>query len=433
MTFQILIAILMMAAIIILLFKEVSSPGVIFTAVPILAALLMGYSPREINGFIGDGLKSISGTLFLMVFAVLYFGILHEAGVFQALVRFVMHFLGNSVLGTLIVTCFVGMGTQLDGSGATTALCTIPAMKPIYDRQKIRPEALLLIESLASGVFCLLPWAPGIVEGSAYVGVDVFDVFTIILPVLIFSVILLLLFCLPVSIVEKRHGAGLSSDEFADLKKQISQPVSYPFGKKIATFDALLTLAVMILLLSGNVPSTFAFGLGFGVLLIVNYRTVQAQRDYIKRQAPTTLNMAFTLLGVAVLVGVNNGTGELKALAELIVAHVSPSVLSHLPFLLCVISLPLSITLGGSKNSIVLPAIIPMVTSLGFTPEQVFGTVFACGVISANLSLFNAAPYLALGLAEVEMKDHLRYSLLPVYAFSLLMLAFMVISGILPI
>lgn len=225
MTFQILIAILMMAAIIILLFKEVSPPGVIFTAVPILAALLMGYSPREINGFIGDGLKSISGTLFLMVFAVLYFGILHEAGVFQALVRFVMHFLGNSVLGTLIVTCFVGMGTQLDGSGATTALCTIPAMKPIYDRQKIRPEALLLIESLASGVFCLLPWAPGIVEGSAYVGVDVFDVFTIILPVLIFSVILLLLFCIPVSIVEKRHGAGLSSDEFADLKKT-DQPAS---------------------------------------------------------------------------------------------------------------------------------------------------------------------------------------------------------------
>ena len=207
MTFQIMIAILMMAAIIVLLFKEVSPPGVIFAAVPILAALLMGYTPREINGFIGDGLKSISGTLFLMVFAILYFGILHEAGVFQTLVRFVMHFLGNSILGTLVVTAFVGMGTQLDGSGATTALCTIPAMKPIYDRQKIRPKALLLIESLASGVFCLLPWAPGLVEGSAYVGADVFSVFLLIRPVLIFSVILLLLFCIPVAAIEKKHGA----------------------------------------------------------------------------------------------------------------------------------------------------------------------------------------------------------------------------------
>ena len=84
----------------------------------------------------------------------------------------------------------------------------------------------------------------------------------------------------------------------------------------------------------------------------------------------------------------------------------------------------------------ILPALIPIVTSLGlgFTAEQVLGAVFATGVISANVNLFNAAPYLALSLAGgVEMKDHLKYSLVPIYGFSLLMLAFMVVTGMLPI
>ncbi|MCD8148583.1 MAG: hypothetical protein LUE92_03250 [Clostridiales bacterium] len=153
----------------------------------------------------------------------------------------------------------------------------------------------------------------------------------------------------------------------------------------------------------------------------------------MKKQASMALNVAFAMLGVAVLVGVNNGTGALGELAVWMSGNVSSDILSHLPFILCVFSMLLSITIGGAKNSVVLPAIIPLVEPFGFTAVQVLGAVFATGIISANLSLFNATPYLALGLAGVEMKDHLKYSLLPVYGFSLLMLAFMVVTGMLPL
>ena len=64
---------------------------------------------------------------------------------------------------------------------------------------------------------------------------------------------------------------------------------------------------------------------------------------------------------------------------------------------------------------------------------DVMPAVFACGVISANLNLYNASPYLALGLAGVEMKDHLKYSLVPVYVFSLVMIAFMAVTGVVSI
>ena len=321
--------------------------------------------------------------------------------------------------------------TQLDGSGATTALCTIPTMRPVFEKQKIRRETLLLVESLASGIFCLLPWAPGLVEASAYVEVDPFEVFRYLIPLIVFSVFLLFLFSIPLSWLEKKRGAGLNDEEFNRMKEELAEKLELPFGCNVAIFDGVLTILLMAGMLAGILPANLAFAVGYPILLFVNYRSNDKQRDYMKRQAPMALNLVYTMLGVAVLVGVNNGTGALSELAVWMSENVSHKLLAQVPLLLCVFSVPLSITLGSSKNSGILPAIIPIVMEFGFTPIQVVGAVFATGVISANLNLFNAAPYLALGLDGVEMKDHLKYSLLPVIGFSLIMTGFLVISGML--
>ncbi|WP_434311747.1 SLC13 family permease [Hominifimenecus sp. rT4P-3] len=436
MSVNVIITLIMLLAIIVLIFKSPASPGVIMTGVPIIAALLMGFGLKEVNGFIGNGLKSVSGTLFLMVFAVLYFGILTEAGIFKALIKFIMRFLGNSILGSMLVTAVLAMASQLSGSGATCALCTLPTMRPVFEKQKIRMPALLLIQSIASGVICLMPWAPGINEASSYVGVDVYDVFLFLRPLIIFSIICVLLLCIPVSIIEKKKGAGMSKEEFDQLKQELNQPLELPFGKGIAIFDGVFTVILLVALLAGKVSSNLGFAFGYVVLLMVNYHSAKERGEYLKRHSSQAMNMAFTMLGVAVLVGVNQGTEALNELANLIAGTSNASLLAHLPFVLCILSMLLSITIGGTKNSVVLPAIIPIVTSLnlGFTPVQVMGAIFATGVISANLNLFNASPYLALSLAGgVEMKDHLKYSLVPIYGFSLLMLAFMVVTGMLPI
>lgn len=432
MTLQIGITILMMAVIIGLLLKGVSSPGVIFTFVPIVSALLMGFSVQEINGFVGEGLKTVSGTLFLMVFAVLYFGLLHEAGVFRVLVSLVIRLLGRSVYACLAGAAAVSMLTQLDGSGATTALCTIPAMRPLFERQRIRREALLLVESLASGVLCLLPWAPALVEACAYVELEVTRVFQYLLPLLIFGIVLVFLFCIPIALVEKRGGAGLDRAEFAAMKEELQEKLEFPLGKRTAVLCGGITLLLMALLLSGWVPTNVAFGAGYGFLLIICFPHVKDQRAYFSRQAVSALNLAFTMLGVGVLVGINNGSGALTALADLIATHAPHSLLSHLPFFVACISMLLSITIGNAKNAIIVPALVSIAAPFGFTPIQVMAPIFAAGVIGANVSLFNASPYLALGLAGVEMGDHLKYSLLPVYGFSLCMVIFMVITGLLP-
>ena len=167
----------MMALIIVLVLKNVCNPGIVMAGVPVLAAFCMGFSVKEIAGFINGGFGMVVGTLCIMLFALAYFGILHEAGVFKAMVGFIMKRLKNSVLTVLLATALVTFCTQLDGSGMTTALCTVPPLRPVYEKMNIRREALLLIEGLGSGVLTLIPWAPGLLEACAYAKIDINDVF----------------------------------------------------------------------------------------------------------------------------------------------------------------------------------------------------------------------------------------------------------------
>jgi len=139
------------------------------------------------------------------------------------------------------------------------------------------------------------------------------------------------------------------------------------------------------------------------------------------------------MLGVACIVGINNGAGGLSDLSNLIANSGFSGIIPHLPFILCLLSMPLSITISGSKNSVVVPAVVAMVAGYGMGALDVMPAVFACGVISANLNLYNASPYLALGLAGVEMKDHLKYSIVTVYVLSLVMIAFMAVTGVVSI
>ena len=428
MSIKIIITLIMIIAIVVLTIKSWAHHTVVMAGVPIIAALLMGFSVGQINGMIIQGLNSVAMTTGIMLFSLAYFGILHEAGVFNVLVSWVLRHMKNSVLGVMISTAVITCLTQLDGSGATTALCTIPPMRPIYDKMKIRREALVLIESCGSAVLCLVPWAPGMNESSAFAGINVMDLFHWCIPLLVFGIVILFLMCVPLSMYEKRHGAGMTNEEFEKIKEQLKN-VELPMGKGVAIFDAMLTLVLLLAMIFKFISPLAGFVAGYVVLAIVNFKNAKAQREYIKRQSPVMLNVAFTMFSVAVLVGINNGTGALTDLANLI-ANTNPSLARVMPLLMCVFSIPCSMILGATgKASILVPAVIALAAPFGFSPVQIVGAIFATGVVTANINFFSATPYMTLALAGVEMRDNIKYCFPPLYGVSLLMTIFMLITG----
>lgn len=431
MSFNVIVTIIMMIAILVLLVWNKTHPGIVLGGIPIIAAFIMGFSPRQIQGFMGQGFGVIVGTLCIMLFAILYFGILHELGVFKWLVNKIMGLLKNNVLGVMFATAIISILTQLDGSGATTALCTIPPLAPVYDKMKIRKDALVFIEGLGSGIFIFLPWAPAINEGAAYLGVQAYDVYRWLIPVAIFAVGLYFITLIPLSIVEKRHGAGMTDEEYAILREEITKPVELPYGKPLAIFASILTLVIMGLLLAGIMPTTVTFALGYFLLMILTFKTPKKMGEYLAKQAPMILSLTMTMLGVAILVGVNNGTGALAEVAELIAAS-NGGFVKHLPWLCCLFSLPLSFITGNAKMSVVIPAVAAIAAPFGISPEAVLGGILFAGACGASVNVFSGSCYLAVNLAGIEIKDHIKYSLLTYFLFSIALALFIGFTGMMP-
>ena len=226
---------------------------------------------------------------------------------------------------------------------------------------------------------------------------------------------------------------GMTDEEFQKVKAEMNEPIDFKFGKGIAIFDGVFTLLMVALILAGKLPTNLGFGLGFVILLFVNYPKVNDQKEYIKRNAPTAFEMAFTMLGVGVLVGINGQTGAMNELADTIVANLPTGSITWILLVFCIFSLPLSMVFGNAKGAVLVPALVSVLAGSGLTPVQIMPPTWAAGMVAANLSLFNASPYLALGLAGVEMKDHLKYSFLPCWGFSIMTTVFMLLIGKLPL
>jgi len=62
--------------------------------IPVIAALLAGFT-TEIITFITDGLQSIAATGVMFIFAILFFGILTDAGTFRPIINRLISFSGT--------------------------------------------------------------------------------------------------------------------------------------------------------------------------------------------------------------------------------------------------------------------------------------------------------------------------------------------------
>lgn len=171
-----------LAIIIALLMRGKSMPIVIFAVVPILAALALGFSFAEVGDMVVSGLSSVYKTAVLFIFSVSYFGIMNDAGMFDPIVDGLIKRAGSNVIMVTVATGIVAILGHLDGTTATTALITIPAMLPLYKRMNIRPLNMLVIVGVAMGVMNLVPWGGPIVRVATVLDMDTTELWRQLIP-----------------------------------------------------------------------------------------------------------------------------------------------------------------------------------------------------------------------------------------------------------
>ncbi|WP_309234175.1 SLC13 family permease, partial [Dietzia sp. SYD-A1] len=155
---------------------------VALAGVPIVFALIAGFGPAEIGEFVADGLGGVVGVTVMFVFAITYFGVMRDAGLFDPLIRRIVRWAGNAPVTICVATTALAMAAHLDGAGATTFLITIPAMIPLFDRLGMSRLTLSVCVGLGAGTMNLLPWGGPTARAAATAGVPANDLWVPLIP-----------------------------------------------------------------------------------------------------------------------------------------------------------------------------------------------------------------------------------------------------------
>src|SRR5262245_55872190 len=157
------------------------SPLVALILVPTAAALVGGFG-LDTGKFIIRGIRDVAPVAGMFVFAILYFGVVTDAGLLDPVIDRVLQTVGGRPRRIVMGTALLALVVHLDGSGAVTFLATIPPMLPLYERLGMDRRVLACAASLAAGGN-FLPWTGPTVRASAALGGSPAEVFNPLGPV----------------------------------------------------------------------------------------------------------------------------------------------------------------------------------------------------------------------------------------------------------
>ena len=461
-----ILGLLCIVAIVVTLFQSRTQPAIAFIVYPTILGLILVLAGRhsfdDLAAMIKAGFNSTGPTAALFVFSVLYFGIMTDAGMFDVIIGKLMKLVGDNVIGVTVMTTVIALIGHLDGGGASTFCIVVPAMLPVYQRMHMRKTTLLRVSVLAMGVLNLMPWAGPTMRAASVLGVEAGSLWRTLLPVQLFGIVLALAHAVLAGVQEKARGAGLNGklaqQEGAVTITETAQATenSDLARPKLFLFNVVLTVAVIAMLIWDVFPSYFPFMLGVACALFVNYGfTAKMHKKIINLHAGPALMMCSTLMGAAVLMGILTSSmgadgkvisakvmelpadalpSVVRCLAGLVSSILPAALGQHLPLVIGVLSVPLALAFDTDSYFYgMLPVVISIGQAFGVEALPIAIAMVVCRNCATFISPMVPATLLGTGLAEVDIKDHIKASFLYVWAFSILCMVFAAIIGIMPI
>ena len=405
-------------AVIVLLLRNVTVPALAFVSVSTITAAILvatgAFTLDEMADFIKEGVKGVHGTAILFIFSVLFFGVMTDAGMFDKIIGALMKKVGNNVIGVTLMTCLIAIIGHLDGGGASTFLITIPAMLPVYKRLHMRRETLLLICVTSMGVMNLLPWGGPTMRAASVLGVEPNDLWGQIVPMQVVGLALAVGTAIFWGFQEKKRIAKLGDAAVEDAGKyddsdseeknnELARPKNF-------IFNVILTLAVIIVLVMDIFPSYYVFMVGCALGILVNYRGKKLQNSIIKSHAASGLTMASTIMCAGVFLGVLSKSGIMEKMAIMMASVIPAPMGKFLPIIIGVLSVPLALLFDTDSYFYgLLPVLISVGNQFGVNPAHIAIAMVVCRNCATFISPVAPATYLGIGLAGVEIKDHIKY------------------------
>ncbi|MEU6552438.1 CitMHS family transporter [Streptomyces sp. NPDC046915] len=437
----------MIATFLVLIMLKKMSPIAALVLIPALFCVFVGKGAK-LGDYVLDGVTSLAPTAAMLMFAIVYFGVMIDVGLFDPIVRGILKFCKADPLRIVVGTAVLAAIVSLDGDGSTTFMITVSAMYPLYKRLKMSLVVMTGVAAMANGVMNTLPWGGPTARAATALKLDASDIFVPMIPALAAG----LLFVFALAYVlgrrerkrlgvltldealepqetetvlvgaggpggkERRATGGSGAGTDADLPEEPEDegfqgldPDRPTLRPKLYWFNALLTVALLTAMIMEWLPIPVLFLLGAALALTVNFPNMPDQKARLGAHAENVLNVSGMVFAAAVFTGVLQGTGMVDHMATWLVGNIPDGMGPHMAFVTGVLSIPLTYFMSNDGFYF---GILPVLAEAGHAHGVSSLEIARASLVGQPLHMSSPlvpAVYVLVGMAKVEFGDHTRF------------------------
>jgi CitMHS family citrate-Mg2+:H+ or citrate-Ca2+:H+ symporter len=426
----------MMATLMILIISGRMSPVVVLILTPLAFGLLAGFG-AQLGPMMLKGIGQLAPTAVMLGFAILYFGLMVDAGLFDPVTRFVVRVVHDDPVRITVGTVVLALAVSLDGNGATTYIICVSAMMPLYRRMGLSPLILACLLVLSVSIGHIVPWAGPTARAAIALGINPADIYTPLLPAMIIGAL---------SVIGLAYAFGLrhrrllhrvdSQTPTSDVPNNSieAHPPTDDLTKRPRLF--LVNLIVTVGLLAGLVfsvlPLPILFMIASAIGLQLNYPSLAAQKVRIAAHAPNIFKVVSLTFAAGIFLGVLNGTGMSDALGANIARALPLQVGPFLAPIDAGISLPFYY-FGNNDGFFfgVLPMLSRTAARFGLDPVHM-ARAAVVAIPVGLLSPLAGSTYVLTSLVGIEYSQLQRFALMWAVLLSLILLVTAIVTGVIP-
>ncbi|MET7352625.1 CitMHS family transporter [Streptomyces mirabilis] len=448
----------MIATFLVLIMLKKMSPIAALVLIPALFCVFVGKGAK-LGDYVIDGVTSLAPTAAMLMFAIVYFGVMIDVGLFDPIVRGILKFCKADPLRIVVGTAVLAAIVSLDGDGSTTFMITVSAMYPLYKRLKMSLVVMTGVAAMANGVMNTLPWGGPTARAATALKLDASDIFVPMIPALAVGLLGVLALSYVLGRRERKRlgvltlddvlepetetvlvgaGAGASGDgdgtvavakkaartggsgtgsgtgTDADLSEadddfQGLDPHRATLRPKLYWFNALLTVTLLTAMIMEWLPIPVLFLLGAALALTVNFPHMPDQKARLGAHAENVLNVSGMVFAAAVFTGVLQGTGMVDHMSKWLVSNIPDGMGPHMALVTGVLSIPLTYFMSNDGFYFgVLPVLAEAAQAHGVSSLEIARASLVGQPLHMSSPLVPAV-YVLVGMAKVEFGDHTRF------------------------
>ncbi|QMW02383.1 CitMHS family transporter [Spirosoma foliorum] len=397
--------------------------------VPVIMGFVAGFNPKELGEMILAGIKQVAPTGILLMFAVLYFATMLDAGLFDPIIVGIIRFVKGDPLKVIVGTAILTMIVHLDGDGTATFMIVMSAFLPIYKQLNINRLTLPGIVALSVGPMHLVPWSGTSARAISTLKTDATQLVNPNIPAIIAGICWVLFVAYWFGLKERKRLGVIDlhyahHENLTEQQTQLRRP-------KLFWINALLTIGLIVTLMKGWVPAPALFIVAVVVVLLINYPQLPDQQKVLRSHGNNIFMVSSMIFAAGVFSGVLTGSKMIDAMATSLVSLIPEQHAAWLPTLTAITSMPASLLFTPDAYYFgVVPILSQTATQFGIDPLEI-GRAALLGQMTVGfpVSPLTASTFLLVGLAEVDLGDHQKFILKWAFGTTLVMTLAALLTG----